>query len=94
MRVTRGCPVILIGFGSSPELRRDRGGDRGRLTSHDIRAIPLSARFNRERNEIWFMHDGAPAHFSRTVREFLNNNYINNNYINSWIEEDSLLACT
>ncbi|EZA58874.1 hypothetical protein X777_00695 [Ooceraea biroi] len=29
------------------------------------------------RNQLWFMHDGTPAYFSRTAREFLNNNYIN-----------------
>ena len=26
---------------------------------------------------MWLMQDGAPAHFSRIVREFLNNNYTN-----------------
>jgi len=29
------------------------------------------------RNQMWFMQDGAPAHFSRIAREFLNNNYTN-----------------
>ena len=28
------------------------------------------------RNQMWFMQDGAPAHFS-IAREFLNNNYSN-----------------
>lgn len=27
------------------------------------------------RNNLWFMHDGCPAHFSREVRRFLDNNY-------------------
>jgi hypothetical protein len=26
---------------------------------------------------VWFMHDGAPAHYSERVRQFLNNNYGN-----------------
>lgn len=27
------------------------------------------------RRQMWFMHDGAPAHFTGAVREFLNNSY-------------------
>lgn len=27
------------------------------------------------RNQMWYMHDGAPAHFSAAVREYLNNVY-------------------
>lgn len=27
------------------------------------------------RNQLWFMHDGAPAHFSRTAREYLDRVY-------------------
>lgn len=29
------------------------------------------------RNEVWFMHDGAPAHFSIQARQFLNRTYPN-----------------
>lgn len=32
--------------------------------------VPLAIR-----RELWFQHDGAPAHFSRAVREHLNNTY-------------------
>lgn len=32
------------------------------------------------RNRLWFMHDGAPAHFSALAREYLNQNY-NNRWI-------------
>lgn len=32
------------------------------------------------RNRMWFMHDGAPAHFSVEAREFLNNTF-NNRWI-------------
>jgi hypothetical protein len=32
--------------------------------------LPLAIRAH-----IWFMHDGAPPHFSFTVREFLDNMY-------------------
>ncbi|KYN13489.1 hypothetical protein ALC57_14306 [Trachymyrmex cornetzi] len=32
--------------------------------------IPLMIRLN-----MWFMHDGAPAHFSRIARHHLNRNY-------------------
>ncbi|GBM45707.1 hypothetical protein AVEN_14150-1 [Araneus ventricosus] len=32
-----------------------------------LQAVPLPIQRN-----IWFMHDGAPAHFSSTVRKFLN----------------------
>lgn len=34
--------------------------------------VPLEIRRN-----LWFMHDGAPAHFSLLAREFLDNNYPN-----------------
>ncbi|EFN79901.1 hypothetical protein EAI_14953, partial [Harpegnathos saltator] len=34
-----------------------------------------------------FMHDGAPAHFSRIARE-----YLNNNYINRWIGRGGPIA--
>lgn len=34
--------------------------------------IPLQLR-----NEMWFMHDGAPAHFSLVARQFLNAHYPN-----------------
>lgn len=29
------------------------------------------------RTRMWFKHDGAQAHFSRTARKYLNNNYTN-----------------
>ncbi|EZA59696.1 hypothetical protein X777_16395 [Ooceraea biroi] len=29
------------------------------------------------RNRMWFMHDGAPPHFSLTVRQFLNRKFAN-----------------
>ncbi|EFN63727.1 hypothetical protein EAG_00069, partial [Camponotus floridanus] len=32
--------------------------------------VPLATR-----NAMWFMHDGAPAHFSRIAREFLTATY-------------------
>ena len=37
----------------------------------------LDAIINHHNNQMWFMHDGALAHFSRIAREFLNNNYTN-----------------
>jgi hypothetical protein len=35
------------------------------------------ATINHHNNQMWFMQDGAPAHFNRNAREFLNNNYTN-----------------
>jgi hypothetical protein len=32
--------------------------------------VPLAVRAR-----MWYMHDGAPAHFSRAVRDVLNNTY-------------------
>ena len=32
--------------------------------------VPLQVRHN-----MWFMHDGAPAHFGRSVRTLLNNRF-------------------
>ena len=41
------------------------------------------------RNHMWFMKDGAPSHFSRIAREFLNNNYPP---IDDLVEEDPSLG--
>jgi hypothetical protein len=35
-----------------------------------LEELPLAVRV-----EMWFMHDGAPSHFSRNVRNFLNVTY-------------------
>jgi len=43
--------------------------------------IPLQ-----ERTEIIFQHDGAPAHFSRQVREFLNAHYPDR-----WMDQGGLI---
>lgn len=36
------------------------------------RVIPALNNLNFDLNKVWFQHDGAPAHYSRQVREFLN----------------------
>lgn len=45
--------------------------------------VPLATRRN-----MWFMHDGAPPHFSIAVRQFLNNAYPNR-----WIGRGGPVAC-
>jgi hypothetical protein len=44
--------------------------------------VPLAVRAR-----MWYMHDGAPAHFSRAVRDVLNNNYHGR-----WIVREGLTA--
>lgn len=39
------------------------------------------------RHQLWFMHDGAPAHFSLLARE-----YLNNHYPNRWIGRGAPVA--
>lgn len=40
-----------------------------------------------EREQMWIQHDGAPAHYYREVREFLNNHYPQ-----KWIGRDGFIA--
>jgi hypothetical protein len=70
------CPGIvgncLVGLHVLPhQLTGNRYRD---ILSHDLAKlledVPLAVRAR-----VWYMHDGAPAHFSRAVRDVLNNTY-------------------
>jgi hypothetical protein len=55
-----------------------------------LEELPLAVRV-----EMWFMHDGAPSHFSRNVRNFLNVTYpqrwIGRGGPTTWRVQDSLI---
>lgn len=38
--------------------------------------LPDLARLGYDPNQIWYMHDGAPAHATNTVRKFLTDNFL------------------
>jgi hypothetical protein len=65
---------LLVIIGQYVLPHRLTGNHYRDILLHDLpkllEVVPLAVRAR-----VWYMHDGAPAHFSRVVRDVLNNTY-------------------